>query len=1363
MTSYQSQLGDDGGVAEELAESQRSISIAEFFEKNKHMLGFDSGARGLVTAVKEGVDNSLDACEEAGILPDIYVEIEENRDYYTLVIEDNGPGITKEEVPKVFGKLLYGSRFHKREQSLPPGQQLLVRRNGEIEHLPIGVVCDAYLPEDGEATAPIHDEIAVPSFDRENHDLTWQPVTHAIRHETDEQLYRIQTERGRTAEVTGNHSLFSLTSDGQTREVNAGELTPDDYVLAPRQLPGFEMSAESVNLLDYIDAEQVTDRRLYVYGFDRDTLERLTTGERIRKKPSETSNRKRTYYRYNGVDILKDSLETNYLEAGYLPAETVLKLGWEQKAEQQGCVFRTYQVGGDVTELPVALPVDRELMQLLGYYVAEGHAGPRQIGLTFGSHERGLVENAEQALATVGSETTTVDRDGNSTRVKAFGSPLALFLKTACGDDAENKRIPEFVFRADGDSQRAFISALYEGDGSDSHPSNELSHTTVSQTLARQLSVLWNMQGVVASVEEASIDGYGDEPSTGYRTKVYGEDIDLLADFEDADAPGEQGYKRIPTAMLEDVQVDAVEHTTVPDSVPGLLMGAGVGSSVEHAEVYQSLIEAALDGQHVDEPRYVHNLKEKGLLDDDHRPTDTLHTLWETVQALSGFTETDMCLLPVEDVSQIEQTEYVYDISVPGATGRDENFVVANNGAISVKNSRGQQGIGISAAVLYSQLTSGKPARITSRTEGSEQAQYFELIVDTETNEPEISADEPTSWDRPHGTRIELEMEANMRARQQLHDYIKHTAVVNPHARLELREPQAEFKFERATDQLPAETEEIRPHPHGVELGTLIKMAESTDSYSLSGFMQGEFTRVGQKTSDSVIDAFNDRYYGRELRWRPPEAHEEANIEAAITDAVANKGREVTADFAERVLDAIHDHERVAHHELSTIIEETADAIQTEHGTTFGSTVREKARDAAWAAITDKRESDIYALIDDATTKRKDDAVIQAMAERLAAKFETGDRHRFVEDNLRRFVDRAAEMTEDRDDATFGDTARENITEALWETASQVPDDPPQITDIASDRDAASELLTAMRETDIISPPTDCLAPITAELVEAGLRKEYNADFYAASTRDAAVHGGDPFIVEAGIAYGGELEDGGKTDVMRFANRVPLVYQRGACATTDVLKDIGWRNYGLDQPGGSGLPNGPAVIMIHIASTNVPFTSESKDAVANVPEIEHEIELAVREAARELKSFLNKRRSMQQRRQKQDKLATILPEMAEKLTSVTENDELEIDGTLARIMNDVLVERDESDGAMEVTVENNSDTQADLEITEIVSAEPDTNGDAQVIEMDGEWFIKWNPTVDSGDEQTLRYEIADAAEANLSVEGIEDEKLTIDA
>src|SRR6056297_3663907 len=690
------------------------------------------------------------------------------------------------------------------------------------------------------------------------------------------------------------------------------------------------------------------------------------------------------------------------------------------------------------------------------------------------------------------------------------------------------------------------------------------------------------------------------------------------------------------------------------------------------------------------------------------------------------------------------------------------------------EQNRGQQGIGISAAVLYSQLTSGKPAKIPSRPKGQADAQYFELIVDTDTNEPEISLDETTSWERPHGTRIELEMEANMRARSSLQDYVQDTAVVNPHARIEFKEPGLDesLKFERVEGaDLPAETEEIRPHPHGVELGTLLKMLEATDSYSISGFMQGEFTRVGQKTAESVIANFNDRHFGRGMAWSPPASHEDEDIAAAVEAAVANKGATATAEFAETVTDAIEDRGRVAHHDIVAIVDEAADEAEADHDKTFGSAVRENAVEAAWAAVTAERASDLYELVDDATTVRKDDAAVEGLASRLADKFAdptdaaTDDerRHRLTRDGFREYVDRAADMTEDHDEVTFGDTARENIVDELWAVAGRVPDDPPSVGEVADDRDTASELLTAMRKTDIIAPPTDCLAPITAELVESGLRKEYDADFYAASTRDAAVHGGDPFIVEAGIAYGGELESEGSVELLRFANRVPLVYQRGACATTDVVKSINWRNYNLDQPGGSGIPNGPAVIMVHVASTNVPFTSESKDAIANVPEIEHEIELALREASRELKRYLNKRRSMQQRREKRNKLGTILPEMAEKLEGMTEKGELNIDDTLARIMNNVLVEREYGENSVQLTVENNDSTNASLEITDIVTEDPGEIDGAEVVEMDGEWFVKWSPTVKAGEEETIEYNVNGEATFDIQVEGIEEEKLTIDA
>jgi DNA topoisomerase-6 subunit B len=695
------------------------------------------------------------------------------------------------------------------------------------------------------------------------------------------------------------------------------------------------------------------------------------------------------------------------------------------------------------------------------------------------------------------------------------------------------------------------------------------------------------------------------------------------------------------------------------------------------------------------------------------------------------------------------------------------------------EQSRGQQGIGISAAVLYSQLTSGKPAKITSRTQEAGQAEYFELIIDTDTNEPEIRESKTTTWDRTHGTRIELEMEANMRARQQLHTYIKNTAVVNPHARIELREPGLDepLKFERGTDKLPAETSEIRPHPHGVELGTLLKMLAATESYSISGFLQEEFTRVGKKTASKVLDAFRDRHYGREVSWPTPTLN--VDITAAITEAVSNKGADATESFAGEIQSVLQSRERTAHFELVEIVDNVAESVEDETGRTFGSTVRGKAVDAVWAELTafetdadedgdgrDHLTPAIYTLIDEATSTRKDDATIQALAERIARRLANsdGDQFRFTHDELTRLVEEAADATVEYDDVTVGDTARENILDSLWEISRTVPDDAPKIREIADSRDTSSELLEAMRETNILAPPTDCLSPITAELVEAGLKKEYDADFYAAATRDADVHGGDPFIVEAGIAYGGELKAEGGVDLLRFANRVPLVYQQGACAITDVVKGIGWRNYNLDQPGGSGMPNGPAVLMVHVASTNVPFTSESKDALANIPAIEDEIELAIREAARELKSYLNKRQSLQKRQEKQDVLSRILPEMADKVAEVTGRPRPNIEGAMGKIMNNLCIDREIKDGTVTLTVENFSDRSESPEITEIVTVEPqDLNGDGSVVDLDGEWYVQWSPSVSAGEEAELKYTIDETADFDITVEGIEDEKLTLNA
>ena len=173
----------------------------------------------------------------------------------------------------------------------------------------------------------------------------------------------------------------------------------------------------------------------------------------------------------------------------------------------------------------------------------------------------------------------------------------------------------------------------------------------------------------------------------------------------------------------------------------------------------------------------------------------------------------------------------------------------------ALKQSRGQQGIGISAVVLYAQLTSGRPTSVYSKTGKNEDAHYYELVINTKTNEPEILIERIVPWDRPHGTRIEVEMEGTyVRARKQsIYGYAKSTAIVNPHARLTLVEPNGDTEvFERVTEILPVEPCEILPHPEGIELGTLIRMLRDTERRRLTSFLTNEFARIGHKTAKEI-------------------------------------------------------------------------------------------------------------------------------------------------------------------------------------------------------------------------------------------------------------------------------------------------------------------------------------------------------------------------------------------------------------------------------------------------------------------------------------------------------------------------------
>src|SRR5436189_3179322 len=107
----------DGGrrreTAESMASRQRAISVSEFFTKNRHLLGFDNPQKALLTAIKEAVDNSLDACEEAGILPTLRVDILQlAEDRFRIGVEDNGPGRVRAPDRQTLGQLRDDARGH---------------------------------------------------------------------------------------------------------------------------------------------------------------------------------------------------------------------------------------------------------------------------------------------------------------------------------------------------------------------------------------------------------------------------------------------------------------------------------------------------------------------------------------------------------------------------------------------------------------------------------------------------------------------------------------------------------------------------------------------------------------------------------------------------------------------------------------------------------------------------------------------------------------------------------------------------------------------------------------------------------------------------------------------------------------------------------------------------------------------------------------------------------------------------------------------------------------------------------------------------------------------------------------------------
>ena len=225
-------------------------------------------------------------------------------------------------------------------------------------------------------------------------------------------------------------------------------------------------------------------------------------------------------------------------------------------------------------------------------------------------------------------------------------------------------------------------------------------------------------------------------------------------------------------------------------------------------------------------------------------------------------------------------------------------------------------------------------------------------------------------------------------------------------------------------------------------------------------------------------------------------------------------------------------------------------------------------------------------------------------------------------------------------------------------------------------------LFNSLQEVKIMAPPSDCLSPITSELLEKGLRKEINADFYVTTTRSPSVYRGMPFIIETAIAFGGELEKESQARLMRFANRVPLLYQQGACAITEAVSETSWKSYGLNQSG-SNLPTGPIIIFVHMASVWVPFTNEAKEAIAHYDEIIKDIKLALQECGRKLNIYINKNIRSKEQREKINLFEKYIPELALSLSNLTNAKKNDVEDNLKKVLKKELPTLEAENGAKE--------------------------------------------------------------------------------
>jgi DNA topoisomerase-6 subunit B len=187
----------------------------------------------------------------------------------------------------------------------------------------------------------------------------------------------------------------------------------------------------------------------------------------------------------------------------------------------------------------------------------------------------------------------------------------------------------------------------------------------------------------------------------------------------------------------------------------------------------------------------------------------------------------------------------------------------------------------------------------------------------------------------------------------------------------------------------------------------------------------------------------------------------------------------------------------------------------------------------------------------------------------------------------------------------------------------------------------------------LLTPSTEGIVPIGDKYMSESLKKTFNAEFIDTLTRKPSVfRGGIPFQVEIGIAYGGEsgraTDEGRKMEIMRFANKAPLLFDTGACGITKAIKSINWKNYNVGD-----IENSPITVFVNVVSPHIPYKSAGKQSVDDDDDIIREIRFAIMDISRRLKRYLSGVRQEQIKVKRRSMFIKYAPEVAWALSVLT--------------------------------------------------------------------------------------------------------------